>query len=354
VYVNAREEIVVAVEPPSQMKKRGVFFMRKSGFLDEPISRSAFKSALIYGELSAAPLDLFSTLVEDVFVDLIRNSRNTRQWPAVVSSDILRNLNSIKGELFMISGGTRGRTLLPVPESSSLPAGSPPQAFLHAIESAVIDWSHQVRNVLKAEPPAPVMSNDNHGDSTATYPSPYAEVDFWVAKAANMRSILDQLSAEKIRKAAKALSLAKSTYYTLFRQLVADVVTGVRETGDLAANMKAIRAALDMLSLDMTSFEDLPGQFRAVLRTVTLAYIHCAPFRSARRVANFLGLLDNYLVEIATSFIQPEEILRQEPDEARPKLGQAIQVLSSWFTAFHEAQARVAQDCPGQVRRMLC
>ncbi len=51
-----------------------------------------------------------------------------------------------------------------------------------------------------------------------TYPGPLTEVDFWTERAANLNSIHQQLSTERVKKVAKVLELVKSTYYPAFNR----------------------------------------------------------------------------------------------------------------------------------------
>lgn len=53
-----------------------------------------------------------------------------------------------------------------------------------------------------------------------TYPGPLTEVDFWTERAANLNSIHQQLSSERVKKVAKILELVKSTYYPAFNRCV--------------------------------------------------------------------------------------------------------------------------------------
>ena len=51
-----------------------------------------------------------------------------------------------------------------------------------------------------------------------TYPGPLTEVVFWTERAANLNSIHQQLSSERVKKVAKILELVKSTYYPAFNR----------------------------------------------------------------------------------------------------------------------------------------
>lgn len=60
------------------------------------------------------------------------------------------------------------------------------------------------------------------------YPGPMVEIDFWSAKAANLKSIYEQLTSEKIQKIATILENSQSTYYPAFKSIFDSVVHGER------------------------------------------------------------------------------------------------------------------------------
>jgi len=80
-------------------------------------------------------------------------------------------------------------------------------------ESAVVTWTKQIKNVLKADPD--IFLKDPH-----SYPGPLTELNFWAERAANLNSVHDQLMGEKIQKVVKVLELAVSTYYPAFKRCV--------------------------------------------------------------------------------------------------------------------------------------
>ena len=65
-------------------------------------------------------------------------------------------------------------------------AGSSGRAMVHDIETVVIEWTHQIRDVLKKDSAQPLLEGLN--------PTPYVEIEFWSAKARNLSCIYDQVS----------------------------------------------------------------------------------------------------------------------------------------------------------------
>ena len=61
-------------------------------------------------------------------------------------------------------------------------------ALIHSIESVVIDWSHQIQEVLKKDSSQPLLEGQN--------PGPLVEVEFWKAKALNLENIYEQVNIQ--------------------------------------------------------------------------------------------------------------------------------------------------------------
>ena len=60
------------------------------------------------------------------------------------------------------------------------------RGLIHAIESVIIDWTHQIKTVLKRDSAQPLLEGHN--------PGPLVELDFWKARAMNLECIFEQVS----------------------------------------------------------------------------------------------------------------------------------------------------------------
>lgn len=63
--------------------------------------------------------------------------------------------------------------------------GNTERSLIHAIETVIIEWSHQVRDVLKKDSAQPLLEGLN--------PGPLVEIEFWKAKSQNLECIYDQV-----------------------------------------------------------------------------------------------------------------------------------------------------------------
>lgn len=129
--------------------------------------------------------------------------------------------------VMVMIGSMKGQTLLPLPPASTVPAPPTPdwqpslkdQDKIHILESAIVTWTKQIKNVLKADPDAPLKE-------AHSYPGPLAELNFWTERAGNLNSIHDQLTGEKIQKVVKVLELSRSTYFPAFQRCGCELQAG--------------------------------------------------------------------------------------------------------------------------------
>lgn len=59
------------------------------------------------------------------------------------------------------------------------------RALVHSVETVIIEWTHQIRDVLKKDSAQPLLEGLN--------PTPHVEIQFWKAKGQNLECIHDQV-----------------------------------------------------------------------------------------------------------------------------------------------------------------
>jgi len=78
---------------------------------------------------------------------------------------------------------------------------------VHAVESVVIDWTHQIREVLKKDSAQPLLEGLN--------PVPYVEMEFWKVKAQNLECIYDQARDSPLHSSSRSSLLPKALFLFL-------------------------------------------------------------------------------------------------------------------------------------------
>ena len=104
---------------------------------------------------------------------LMCNPANQEGWPEVISREVTENMHKFVANLYVTIGLTKGKTLLPLPPKDvSLPGGrgerdgdskestsgssaaakTRDKDLIHNLESAVVTWTRQIKQVLKMDP----------------------------------------------------------------------------------------------------------------------------------------------------------------------------------------------------------
>ncbi|KXS10801.1 hypothetical protein M427DRAFT_103173 [Gonapodya prolifera JEL478] len=332
-YLNPRDDLLPATTFPPLLKKKSIFFM-KSPRVNAPLT-DKLDVELTLGDLSPAPLDYLSNMLEEVYLPLLTNPRNLENWPDVVANDVLRHFHRLNAAVYVITGKVKGRTLLPLPHSTARAAVAQPtseadKATLHSLESAVIDWAHQIREVIKSSSSAPL-------DEGLT-PGPSVELDFWAAKAANLECIHGQLVEERIKKIADVLEKTHSTYWPAFRMIADEVKNALDEARDITTFLKPLRPYVEKLN-GGGEFVELTKLFMPLIHTIMLVWTNSKYYNTPNRLTVLLREICNDVVDQARQFIQPQELFTAEPDEASERLKNVQRVcdaLKKAYTTYRE------------------
>ncbi|KAF7461423.1 hypothetical protein GHT09_014997 [Marmota monax] len=242
--LNATGMIVPCLGFPESLKTKGVYFIKTK---PESINKLNYKTNLLYGDISPLPVDQLIVVVEEVLYSLLNQSENMEGWPRVVSEDIVKQVHKLKNEMFVMGGKIKGKTLLPVPENlenldgalesmERIPS-SPDNSLLHAIETIIIDWSHQIRDVLSKDSAQALLDGLN--------PLPQVEFQFWDARLMNLKCIHEQLNRPKVNKIVEILEKAQSCYWPALQNVYMNVTEGLKEANDIVLYLKPLRISLE-------------------------------------------------------------------------------------------------------------
>ncbi|KAJ3180788.1 hypothetical protein HDU85_003867 [Gaertneriomyces sp. JEL0708] len=330
-YLNNKEDLLPAVSFPSALKKKSIYFLKNNG--GQPITEK-LEQELVMGDLAPNPLEFLSTVLEEVYLPLLTNPKNLESWPEVVANDVLRHLYHLNGAVYVISGKAKGKTMLPLPQGARLASVDADRSVLHTLESAVIDWTHQIKDVIKSNSAQPLEEGLN--------PGPMVEIDFWAAKAANLKSIHQQLTDEKIQRISKLLEASKSTYYPAFKMIFEEVVATLDEANDISTYLRALRPSVERLS-GVSDFAELLQIFPGLLHTLSLIWKHSKYYNTPYHLTIILQEICNDIIEQARNFIQPAELFNTEPEEAAERLRVVLRVCDQFKQTYYEYKSQMAE-----------
>lgn len=93
------------------------------------------------------------------------------------------------------------------------------------VEGVVIEWSHQVQGVLKKSSAQPLLQGKN--------PGPLVEIDFWVARRADLESVVEQLYSDKVLKMSRLLEKTLSSYYPAYCSMLQTIDQALDEARNI-------------------------------------------------------------------------------------------------------------------------
>ena len=88
------------------------------------------------------------------------------------------------------------------------------KSFVHTVESVIIEWSHQIRDVLRKNSAQPLLDGK--------HPGPLVEIEFWKSRVIDLESIVDQLHDGKALKMTRLLEKSQSSYYIALKGMVSN------------------------------------------------------------------------------------------------------------------------------------
>lgn len=110
---------------------------------------------------------------------------------------------------------------------------------IHILESCVVTWTKQIKNVLKSDPDEPLKLGQ--------HPGPEAELNFWTERANNLNSIQQQLEGSHVQKVVSVLQQAKSTYFPAYGRLANEVAKGQTRANDNVKFLAPLKPRLEKL-----------------------------------------------------------------------------------------------------------
>ncbi|KAL0596811.1 Dynein heavy chain 9, axonemal [Plecturocebus cupreus] len=271
-----------------------------------------------------------------VVLPVLANEKNRLDWPHMVYQDVRQQAHSLQCDLLVILEQVKGKTLLPLPagsekmefadSKSETVLDSIDKSVIYAIESAVIKWSYQVQVVLKRESSQPLLQGEN--------PTPKAELEFWKNRYEDLKFIYHQLRTIKVRGMARLLDKLQSSYFPAFKAMYRDVVAALAEAQDIYVHLKPLQRHLE--TLENAEFPEVKSRLRPLLHVVCLIWAMCNCYRSPGRLTVLLQEICNLLIQQASNYLSPEDLLKSEVEESQRKLQVVSDTLSFFKQVFQD------------------
>jgi len=206
----------------------------------------------------------------------------------------------------------------------------------HILETSIIHWQKQIKNVLKQDPENALKSGG--------HPGPMTELDFWKNKAENLNSIWVQLNSERIKKVLKFLEQNKSTYTTPFSKLQKEVQVAQKEANENYKYLKTLEGLFGELVNTSNELVDSAELFVPIMHTILLIWTHSQNYNTPARLVVLIREICNAVINMCRSHVDGDKVFSAiknlEPKEAHEKLQQALDVCSKFKDAYFDYKAK--------------
>ncbi|XP_039201063.1 dynein heavy chain 17, axonemal isoform X2 [Crotalus tigris] len=334
ITLNPTGQLIPCLGFPSTLKNKGIYFVKKK---HENITKDNFLEALLVGDISPSPVEQMMAIVEEVAYSLFMKRVNLSGWPRVVAEDVIRQAHRLKNEMFVMGGKIKGKTLLPLPENmdaldsvsevfDSLTA-TVDSSLLHSIETIIIDWSHQIRDILSKDSAQPLLDGLN--------PLPRVEFDFWYSRQINLQCINEQLYAPQVKKIADILERAKSCYWPALKNVFKDVSAGLKEADDINLYLQPLKVTLE--EVEQADYHQVSSHINSIMYTICLIWANSEYYNIPSRVIVILQEICNLFIEMTRNFLSPEEVLKGlqgEIEEVLTGIKMAIAVIEKLYKTY--------------------
>jgi len=189
------DELHAGYDMPSAGRKKAIYFIKQRNF---KVEDDGNLSGLMMGDLPRDVLEHLSTVSHEVLYPVLMAGR--AKDPESMNKEISDVFHKFLSQVYLTVGQTQGKTLLPLPprdpnqkEGAEARMVKTDKERMHVLESCVMTWTQQIKNVLRQEPPTFIYP----GDITTGTAS---EFSYWARRAKDLTSINDQLGSVKVLK----------------------------------------------------------------------------------------------------------------------------------------------------------
>jgi dynein heavy chain len=157
------------------------------------------------------------------------------------------------------------------------------------LETAIIHWTKQIKNVLKMDPENALKNGNN--------PGPLAEIDFWEKQALNLDSIYDQLNTERIKKVLKFLEQNKSTFISPFSKLQKEVQIARLEANENKKYLQTLRDLFESLNSGTLELAEMQELFIPIMHTILMIYTYSSHYNTTPRLVVLIREICNEIIK---------------------------------------------------------
>lgn len=336
---------------PSRASKDPLFYFVK--LHAARVSEKDVAREVLYGDVTGDPVDHMSMLTEHVFHPIVSDEDTAAAWSEMIVRDTRTNIDSFVSNVQITQGNVQGRTYLPLPnggrsqEAEEAEDSSGTASQVHSLESAIIVWTKQIKNVLKQSPEMVLETQNN--------PGPIAEIMFWKCKADNLNGIFDQLQSASVRRVLKVLDRSKSTYNVPFAKICKEVFYARAEAANVTKFLSPLSVWCDFFVKER-DFSNVEKYFAPIMHVILLVWKSSPYYNVPSRLVVLLREICNSLIlhieDYLCGDLIMEAVCAEDSSAALQLLENGIRCIGKFKAAYFEYKELSVLECPENPWRM--
>ena len=344
--------IELSLQPIKNSKEPVLYFVKrfKGRVAEKNVSRQ-----LLYGDLTGDPIDHMAMLSERVFHPIVSRDETAQMWSEMVVKETRVNIDSFVSNVQITQGNVLGRTYLPLPRAGStreleedyVPDEGSVSSHIHTLESSIIIWTKQIKNILTQSSEMVLETQKN--------PGPTAEIIFWKKRSENLNGIFDQLQGLKIRRVLKVLDKSKSTYNAPFAKICKEVFLARAEAKNITKFLSAFSVWCDFF-VNERDFTNVEKYFHPIMHVILLVWKSSPYYSIPSRLVVLLREICNSLITHIEDYLCGDSLLdlicAEDSSQALKLLEAGIKCGGKFKASYFEYKEKSALDCPDNPWRM--
>nr|XP_036859332.1 dynein heavy chain 9, axonemal-like isoform X2 [Manis javanica] len=130
------------------------------------------------------------------------------------------------------------------------------------------------------------------------------------------------------------LDKLQSSYFPAFQAMFRDVVAALAEAQDIHMHLRPLHHHLE--ALESMEFPEVKPRLQPLLHVVCLIWATCKSYHSPGRLMVLLQQTCNLLIQQASNYLSPEDLLRSEVEESQRKLQVVVDTLNFFKQVFQD------------------
>lgn len=330
-FFDANGNLQVQKQAPHLGQQRGkvAYFARPATM--HALEANELDERVSFGLVNENVMECMLLTLGNVYVPQLLSSQ---EWPESVKKDFTSQLHKFMANLTENAYEAKNQTVLykPKEEISDPKEAAKDWEFVKELESTVIHWTRQVKEVVNQQDMSELPENAG----------PLEEIEFWRSRDADLGGIRKQLDDPTVQTICNVLAKAKSTYLHPFTKLSADIQ---REANAAKSNLKFLEVlGPPCKELCNAAPKDIPKILPRILHLVRVLWNISDHYNTPERVIGFLRKISNSIIKRCSAHISLDQVIDGNVEECKQTLNESIRAGEQWRELYERTAKAIGRS----------